>query len=50
MVSEAGHYKNFLQLAKAYMPEAHVEKRWRQLLADEAEIMKKLEVRGDRMH
>lgn len=50
MVSEAGHYKNFLQLAKTYMPEEYVENRWRQLLADEAEIMKKMEVRGDRMH
>lgn len=50
MVSEAGHYKNFLQLAKTYMPEEYVEKRWRQLLADEAEIMKKMEIRGDRMH
>lgn len=50
MVSEAGHYKNFLQLAKNYMPEDYVEKRWRQLLADEAEIMKKMKVRGDRMH
>lgn len=50
MVSEAGHYKNFLQLAKEYMSEAYVEKRWRELLEDEAEIMKSLEVRGDRMH
>jgi tRNA-(ms[2]io[6]A)-hydroxylase len=50
MVSEAGHYKSFLQLAKTYMTEEYVEKRWRQLLADEAEVMKKMEVRGDRMH
>lgn len=50
MVSEAGHYKNFLQLAREYMPEDYVTKRWNELLSQEAEIMKRLEVRGDRMH
>jgi tRNA 2-(methylsulfanyl)-N6-isopentenyladenosine37 hydroxylase len=50
MVSEAGHYRNFLQLAKEYIPEKTVEARWRELLAQEAEIMKKLDPRGDRMH
>jgi tRNA-(ms[2]io[6]A)-hydroxylase len=50
MVSEAGHYRNFLQLAKEYIPEKTVEARWRELLAQEAEIMKNLDPRGDRMH
>lgn len=50
MVSEAGHYRNFLQLAKEYMPEEVVMERWRELLEQEAEIVKTLEVRGDRMH
>ncbi|MEQ9165132.1 MAG: tRNA isopentenyl-2-thiomethyl-A-37 hydroxylase MiaE, partial [Fulvivirga sp.] len=50
MVSEAGHYKNFLQLAKLYMPEDYVMDRWRKILEDEADILKNLEVRGDRMH
>lgn len=50
MVSEAGHYRNFLQLAKEYLPEKVVEARWRELLAQEAEIMKNLTPRGDRMH
>lgn len=50
MISEAGHYKNFLQLAREYMPDAYVTKRWNELLAQEAEIIKNLEVRGDRMH
>jgi tRNA 2-(methylsulfanyl)-N6-isopentenyladenosine37 hydroxylase len=50
MVSEAGHYRNFLQLAKEYIPEKTVEARWRELLAQEAEIMKNLDARGDRMH
>lgn len=50
MVSEAGHYKNFLQLAKKYLPEEQVNSRWRELLTQEAEIMKSLDVRGDRLH
>jgi tRNA 2-(methylsulfanyl)-N6-isopentenyladenosine37 hydroxylase len=50
MVSEAGHYKSFLALAKEYIPEEKVNARWRQLLEQEAEIMKNLEVRGDRLH
>ncbi|MBS1491332.1 MAG: tRNA-(ms[2]io[6]A)-hydroxylase [Bacteroidetes bacterium] len=50
MVSEAGHYKNFLSLAKEYRQADQVLHRWREWLAMEAEIMKKLSVRGDRMH
>jgi tRNA-(ms[2]io[6]A)-hydroxylase len=50
MISEAGHYKNFLQLAKEYLPEEIVMNRWRAWLAYEAEIMSSLGVRGDRMH
>lgn len=50
MVSEAGHYKNFLQLAKDYMAEEYVMARWRKLLEQEAEIIASLKVRGDRMH
>lgn len=50
MVSEAGHYKNFLRLAKVYNPEKKVMHRWHEWLDAEAEIMKTLEVRGDRMH
>lgn len=50
MVAEAGHYKNFLQLAKEYLPEDIVMSRWREWLTHEAAIMKDLEVRGDRMH
>jgi tRNA 2-(methylsulfanyl)-N6-isopentenyladenosine37 hydroxylase len=50
MVSEAGHYKNFLKLAKTFLPEEEVNKRWTELLAEEAEIVKNLNVRGDRMH
>ncbi len=50
MVSEAGHYKTFLSLAKEFMEPEVVEARWRQILLKEAEIVKHLEVRGDRMH
>lgn len=50
MVSEAGHYRNFLQLAKAYMPADTVMNRWAELLESEAKIVAGLQVRGDRMH
>jgi tRNA 2-(methylsulfanyl)-N6-isopentenyladenosine37 hydroxylase len=50
MVSEAGHYKNFLALAKEIMIPDLVEKRWREILSQESEIIKNLDVRGDRMH
>jgi tRNA-(ms[2]io[6]A)-hydroxylase len=50
MVSEAGHYKNFLNLAKEYQPSAVVETRWRELLQQEGEIVSQLDVRADRMH
>jgi len=50
MVSEAGHYKNFLALAKAYHNPEEVHMRWHELLTLEAEIMKSLQLRADRMH
>jgi len=50
MISEAGHYKSFLHLAKEYMPEEYVMQRWEEWLEHEAEIMKRMEVRGDRIH
>jgi tRNA 2-(methylsulfanyl)-N6-isopentenyladenosine37 hydroxylase len=50
MVSEAGHYRNFLELAKEYTPEEEVMRRWRELLQQEAFIMQELDVRDDRMH
>ena len=50
MISEAGHYHNFIELAKEYMDEEYVKTRWKEFLEAEAEILKTLEVRGDRMH
>lgn len=50
MVSEAGHYKMFLKLAKQYGGDEKVSKRWKEYLDYEAEVMKTMEIRGDRMH
>jgi tRNA-(ms[2]io[6]A)-hydroxylase len=50
MVSEAGHYKNFLALAKEYMDAGKVMERWKEFLAAESDIVRTLEARGDRMH
>lgn len=50
MVSEAGHYKTFLSLAREYKNPDWVENRWRELLKEEAKIVATLEVRADRMH
>jgi len=50
MVSEAGHYRLFIDLAKQYFDEARVKRRWQEYLDREAQIMENLELRGDRMH
>lgn len=50
MESEAGHYHTFIHLAKRFMPVEYVQNRWNEYLLAEAEIMKSLELRGDRMH
>lgn len=50
MVSEAGHYVLFIELAKQYAGEEKVKARWQQYLSREAEIMQELSLRGDRMH
>lgn len=50
MVSEAGHYTTFIQLAKNYLPEEQVKKRWQEILEGEAEIIRSLEWRSDRVH
>jgi tRNA 2-(methylsulfanyl)-N6-isopentenyladenosine37 hydroxylase len=50
MISEAGHYRTFIELAEEYLPPDRVRQRWKELLAAEAEIVRTLEVRGDRMH
>ena len=39
MVSEAGHYTNFITLARNYLPREEVDKRWQELLKEEKEII-----------
>lgn len=50
MESEAGHYTLFIELAETYIDKEKVRNRWKQWLDYEAEVMKKLGARGDRLH
>jgi tRNA 2-(methylsulfanyl)-N6-isopentenyladenosine37 hydroxylase len=50
MISEAGHYRLFIELANKYASPAEVKVRWNEYLDQETKIMKDLELRGDRMH
>jgi tRNA-(ms[2]io[6]A)-hydroxylase len=50
MVSEAGHYTNFISLARSYLPREEVDRRWQELLDAEREIIERLGTRPDRMH
>jgi tRNA-(ms[2]io[6]A)-hydroxylase len=50
MISEAGHYRTFIELAEEYIPQDIVRNRWKELLYKEAEIIQTLGPRGDRMH
>lgn len=50
MISEAGHYRLFIDLAREYVSEEKVTKRWQYWLKTEVNILKEMEVRGDRMH
>lgn len=50
MVSEAAHYRLFLDLAKKYCNESQVKLRWDEILQAESRILADLELRGDRIH
>ena len=50
MISEAGHYKLFMDLARIYKDNDYVKERWGQYLNHEVEIFNTIELRGDRMH
>ena len=50
MVSEAGHYRLFMDLAKIYKSESYVNNRWQEYLNYEKEILHSITLRGDRMH
>lgn len=50
MISEAGHYVTFIEMARMYQDPEKVNKRWQEWLTFEAEVLKSMEIRGDRMH
>jgi tRNA-(ms[2]io[6]A)-hydroxylase len=50
MISEAGHYRMFIDLAEKYYPEQKVREVWQHWLAIEGEVLTELSPRGDRMH
>ena len=50
MISEAGHYKMFLNLAKHYCGEEKTQNRWAEYLEYEADMLAKMEPSGERMH
>ena len=50
MVSEAGHYRLFLDLAETFFPVKKVRAEWKLWLEREADILKKIPPRADRMH
>jgi tRNA-(ms[2]io[6]A)-hydroxylase len=50
MISEAGHYRLFIDLARLYFDEERVKLRWQEYLEYEAGIMGRLELRSDRVH
>jgi tRNA-(ms[2]io[6]A)-hydroxylase len=50
MESEAGHYTLFITLAEHYLGKTVTRKRWMEWLEFEKELMKEMELRGDRIH
>ncbi|MDX5340729.1 MAG: tRNA-(ms[2]io[6]A)-hydroxylase [Cyclobacteriaceae bacterium] len=50
MISEAGHYVTFIDLARKYQDREKVDRRWQEWLDFEAEVLQNLQPRGDRMH
>ncbi|MEO7175846.1 MAG: tRNA-(ms[2]io[6]A)-hydroxylase [Saprospiraceae bacterium] len=50
MVSEAGHYRMFIDLANEYFNANMVKKRWEEYLVEELRILNNLNLRGDRIH
>jgi len=50
MVSEAGHYRMFIDLARKFMDREKVDKRWEEYLAFEAEMIQTLSWRSGRVH
>ncbi|MDG1279093.1 MAG: tRNA-(ms[2]io[6]A)-hydroxylase [Algoriphagus sp.] len=50
MVSEAGHYVTFIELARSYQEVEKVNARWQEWLTFEASVLEEIGVRADRMH
>ena len=50
MISEAGHYRLFINLAEKYFPQEKVRAEWKKWLGIEENILKNIKPRGDRMH
>lgn len=50
MVSEAGHYKIFLDLSRLYFGNEKTQQEWTWWLNAEKEILSELDYRADRMH
>jgi tRNA-(ms[2]io[6]A)-hydroxylase len=50
MVSEAGHYRLFIDLATEYYDAQRVKAAWQQWLEIETKVLEQLAPRGDRMH
>jgi tRNA-(ms[2]io[6]A)-hydroxylase len=50
MESEAGHYTLFIKLAEDHFGKDKARARWQEWLDHESEIMRTMDVRGDRVH
>lgn len=50
MISEAGHYRLFIDLAEAYYDTEKVREAWQQWLKIEERVLQQLTPSGDRMH
>lgn len=50
MVSEAGHYRLFLDLAGEYTSKEEAKERFAELVEQEAIILRNMDLRGDRVH
>lgn len=50
MISEAGHYRLFLDLAGEYTSKEEAKERFTELVEQEAELLRSMDLRGDRVH
>ena len=50
MISEAGHYVLFIELANTYIDKEKVKVRWQEWLNFEATVINGLKITGERIH